>query len=146
VKAERKVSKFGQKIAKVSGISQLMDDLSGALAESRDVLMLGGGNPAHIPQIQWHFRDSMLRLLETSGEFERAIGNYDPPQGNKQFIKAVAGLLRSELGCEIKTENIALTNGSQSAFFILFNIFAGQFENATNKKILFPLAPEYIGY
>ncbi len=141
-----KVSKFGQKIAKVSGIGRLMDDLGDALSESRDVLMLGGGNPAHIPQVQRNFRDSMVRLLETAGEFERAIGNYDPPQGNKQFIEAVAGLLRSELRCEIKTENVALTNGSQSAFFILFNIFAGQFQNETNKKILFPLAPEYIGY
>jgi valine--pyruvate aminotransferase len=137
-----KVSKFGQKIAKVSGIGRLMHDLG----ESRDVLMLGGGNPAHIPQVQRHFRDSMVRLLGTGAEFERAIGNYDPPQGNKQFIEAVADLLRCELHCEIKTENIALTNGSQSAFFILFNIFAGQFENKTNKKILFPLAPEYIGY
>jgi len=32
------------------------------------------------------------------------------------------------------------------AFFILFNLFAGTFEGGANKKILFPLAPEYIGY
>ncbi len=39
-----------------------------------------------------------------------------------------------------------MTNGSQSAFFILFNLLAGEFEDGTRKKVLFPLSPEYIGY
>ena len=43
------VSKFGKKIAVQSGIGQLMDDLGAALSGEREVLMLGGGNPAHIP-------------------------------------------------------------------------------------------------
>ncbi|MHC4171128.1 MAG: valine--pyruvate transaminase, partial [Planctomycetota bacterium] len=34
----------------------------------------------------------------------------------------------------------------QTAFFILFNIFAGAYEDGTHRKILFPLVPEYIGY
>ena len=141
-----KVSKFGQKIATVSGISQLMDDLGEALAEARDILMLGGGNPAHIPAVQQYFRHSMVKLLDKGDEFERAIGNYDPPQGNKRFIEAIAALLRSEFGWDIHSKNVALTNGSQLAFFILFNIFAGPFEGGISKKVLFPLAPEYIGY
>jgi len=66
------VSRFGKKIAQMSGISRLMDDLGDALAESRNILMLGGGNPAHIPRVQEHFRESMLKLLENGGEFERA--------------------------------------------------------------------------
>jgi len=141
-----KLSKFGKKIAVTSGIGQLMDDLGMALAESRDVLMLGGGNPAHIPAVQRYFRDSMQGLLLDRGKFERTIGNYDPPQGNKEFIEAVAALLRREFGWNVSASNIALTTGSQSAFFILFNIFAGEFDDGTKKKILFPLAPEYIGY
>ena len=141
-----RVSKFGKKIATVSGIGQLMDDLGNALAESKDILMLGGGNPAHIPKVQQYFRQSMLRLLENKGEFERVIGNYDPPQGNKEFIEAFSTLLHNEFGWPIQSKNIALTNGSQLAFFILFNLFAGTFEGGANKKILFPLAPEYIGY
>jgi valine--pyruvate aminotransferase len=76
------VSRFGKKVAEGSGISRLMDDLGDALVESRNILMLGGGNPAHIPQVQEHFRESMLKLLQNVGEFERAVGNYDPPQGN----------------------------------------------------------------
>ncbi len=141
-----RVSKFGKKITTVSGIGQLMDDLGSALTESKDILMLGGGNPAHIPKVQQYFRQSMLRLLENKGEFERVIGNYDPPQGNKEFIEAFSTLLHNEFGWPIQSKNIALTNGSQSAFFILFNLFAGPFEDGADKKILFPLAPEYIGY
>jgi valine--pyruvate aminotransferase len=123
-----------------------MDDLGIALAESQDVLMLGGGNPAHIPEVQAYFRESMVKLLDNGREFERVIGNYGPPQGNKEFIEAIATLLRKEFGWDVKSKNVALTNGSQSAFFILFNIFGGTFEGGAKKKILFPLAPEYIGY
>jgi valine--pyruvate aminotransferase len=141
-----KISRFGKKIATSSGIGRLMDDLASALAKTNDYLMLGGGNPAHIPKVQQHFRKSIVKLLDSAGEFEKTIGNYDPPQGNTKFIRAVAELLSKEFGWNIKEKNIALTNGSQSAFFILFNIFAGPFEDGTSRKILFPLAPEYIGY
>ncbi len=141
-----KISRFGRKIAAISGIGRLMEDLGSAFSENREMLMLGGGNPAHIPEVQKYFRTSMEKLLQDGSEFERAIGNYDPPSGNTEFIEAVASLLRSELGWDVTKENIALTNGSQTAFFILFNIFAGAFEDGADRKILFPLTPEYIGY
>lgn len=140
------LSLFGKKISTGSGIGQLMEDLGIAFSQGHDMLMLGGGNPAHIPEVQKYFRNSMENLLKTGAEFERAIGNYDPPGGNSEFINAVASLLKHELRWNIKPQNIALTNGSQTAFFILFNIFAGAFEGGLIKKILFPLAPEYIGY
>ena len=140
------VSRFGRKIAETSGIGQLMEDLGIAYSQGRNILMLGGGNPAHIPKVQECFRSSMEKLLHDGAEFERAVGNYDPPGGNREFIEAVSTLLSSELGWDIGPENIALTNGSQTAFFILFNIFAGAFEGRAGRKILFPLAPEYIGY
>jgi valine--pyruvate aminotransferase len=141
-----KISRFGQKIASSSGIGQLMEDLGSALSQNNDVLMLGGGNPAHIPEVQKYFRDSMEKFMRDGSKFEMAIGNYDPPRGNLEFIDAISSLLRNELGWNVKSENVALTNGSQMAFFILFNIFAGTFENGINRKILFPLTPEYIGY
>jgi valine--pyruvate aminotransferase len=140
------VSKFGKKIATGSGIGHLMDDLGQALAEHKDILMLGGGNPAHIPEVQRHFRKSMVKLLENGGKFERAIGDYASPQGDRGFIEAICTLLHNEFGWDVQSKNVALTNGSQSAFFTLFNIFAGAFDDGTNKKILLPLAPEYIGY
>ena len=140
------VSKFGKKIAVQSGIGQLMDDLGAARRQARDVLMLGGGNPAHIPAVDRCLRQSMAALLRDGDRFERAIGSYDPPEGSAEFIQAVAGLLRGRFGWDIGPQNIALTSGSQLAFFILFNLFAGDYEDGTKKKILFPLLPEYIGY
>lgn len=141
-----KLSKFGQKIHQTSGIKHLMDDLGSALAGKEDMLMLGGGNPAHIPEVQRYFKDAMARLMAQEGVFERVIGNYDSSQGNVAFIRELAELLRREFGWKITVRNIALTNGSQAAFFVLFNMFAGDYEDGSRKKILLPLAPEYIGY
>ena len=139
------VSKFGRKMATQSGIGQLMDDLGAALAHP-DVLMLGGGNPAHISEVECHFRQSMMAMLQNGDRFEHAVGDYDPPEGSARFIRAVADLLGAQFGWDIGPQNIALTNGSQSAFFILFNLFAGPYDDGAAKKILFPLTPEYIGY
>jgi valine--pyruvate aminotransferase len=141
-----KLSKFGQNLLRTSGIKQLMDDLGTALAGSENMLMLGGGNPAHIPEVQQYFKQAMTDLMGRDGAFERVIGNYDTPQGNAAFIEELAGLLRREFGWNISARNIALTCGSQAAFFVLFNMFAGEFEDGSRKKILLPLAPEYIGY
>ncbi len=140
------VSKFGHKIAIQSGIGQLMDDLGAAFLCKDDVLMLGGGNPAHIPEVERHFRRSMMALLQDGDRFERAIGDYGPPAGSGEFINAMSNLLREQFGWNIGPGNIALTNGSQSAFFILFNLFGGPYEDGATKRILFPLTLEYIGY
>ncbi len=139
-------SNFGQKFTDKSGILQLMDDLGQAMSGNSDMLMLGGGNPGHIPEVQKVFRQRMKQILDDQNTFEKLIGNYDPPQGDQAFTTALADLLRETFDWDIKPENIALTLGSQSSFFILFNLFAGELPNGKKKKILFPLAPEYIGY
>jgi valine--pyruvate aminotransferase len=141
-----RLSKIGQRMAVESGIGQLMDDLGAALSQPGEVYMLGGGNPAHIPEVERCFRESMQAILAEDGRFAQAVGDYDPPEGNRLFIAALAALLREQFGWQIGPRNIALTNGSQLAFFILFNLFAGEYDDGTTKKILFPLTPEYIGY
>ena len=140
-----KLSKFGEKFTRKAGITQLMDDLGSAMA-SGDMLMLGGGNPAHIPEIQDLFRKRMESILSEASGFEQMIGNYDGSRGNEAFIEALADMLRNAFGWDIGPQNIALTNGSQNAFFCLFNLFAGDMPDGSKKKILFPLTPEYIGY
>ncbi len=140
------LSDFGKRFAGPIGIGELMDDLGEALVADPAPLMLGGGNPAHIPEIQAKFRERMEGILAQPGEFERLIGNYDTPQGAMDFIRALARLLCAEFGWEVEPQNIALTNGSQNSFFSLFNLFAGKFGGTKKKKILLPLAPEYIGY
>ena len=141
-----KFSDFGKRFAGEIGIGELMDDLGDALVSDPAPLMLGGGNPAHVPEVQALFRSRMEDILSSAGEFERVIGNYDTPQGARAFVGALADLFRAEFGWKIGPENIALTNGSQNAFFSLFNLFAGKFDGSQLKQVLLPLAPEYIGY
>ena len=141
-----KLSAFGQKFANDSGITTLMDDLGHALASGSDMIMMGGGNPAHIPEVERQLKARMQSILASDTDFRRLIGIYDPPQGEQSFIVAMRDLLNREYGWNLKAENIALTNGSQAAFFMLFNLFGGEFEDGSRKQIQLPLAPEYIGY
>ncbi len=142
-----KFSEFGEKFARECGILQLMDDLGNALAAGGDdLIMLGGGNPSRIPQVEACLRQRMTTGMAQGDAFERLVGNYAAPAGDLPFRQAVADLLRAEFDWPITAANVALTNGSQTAFFYLFNMFAGEYGGGARKKILLPLAPEYIGY
>lgn len=136
-------SDFGRHFSGYSGITHLMDDLSEGLAQE-EVVMLGGGNPAAIAEVMAVF-DSTIEKLQKSGELSKTLSNYDSPQGKRAFIENLANFFHQQYGWNISSKNIALTHGSQSAFFILFNSFAGK-SGARQKKILVPLVPEYIGY
>jgi len=137
-------SSFGRKLTQDSGILRLMDDIGRPLPEGVTPYLLGGGNPARIPEVEGAYRREMERLLALPNAFEEAIGKYDAPQGRVSFIEALAELLSSQYGWDIGPENIAITNGSQTAFFYLFNLFSGS--RPERKTILFPLVPEYVGY
>lgn len=140
-----KLSNFGEKFSAGAGILSLMDDLGNAATED-DMIMMGGGNPGYIPEIQEVMRAQLQTILDDDEQLRKLLSIYDPPQGEKGFTRALADLLNREYGWEIGAENICLTNGSQSAFFMLFNMFAGHCAGGRDKKILLPMAPEYIGY
>ncbi len=153
------LSDFGKKFTERSGILDLMDDLSLALQGSEKKYMLGGGNPAHIPEVERVFRKRMEEILKTPGALESMLGNYDSATANASFAEALATLLKNRFGWPIGPENIAVTNGSQTAFFLLFNLFGGvsgeaptssakggKRKNQRIRRIVFPLCPEYIGY
>ena len=137
-------SKFGEKFTRHSGITLLMDDLNDGL-RTPGAIMLGGGNPAAIPAMLDYFHHAGSEML-ANGKLVEAMANYDGPQGKDVFLKALAKLLHDTYGWDISEKNISLTNGSQSAFFYLFNLLAGTQTDGSHKKILLPLAPEYIGY
>lgn len=137
-------SKFGEKFNQYSGITQLMDDLNDGL-RTPGAIMLGGGNPAAIPAMLDYFRQASEEML-ANGELVAALANYDGPQGKDAFVKALAQLFSETYGWDISEKNISLTNGSQSGFFYLFNLLAGQQPDGSHKKVLLPIAPEYIGY
>ncbi|NNK93819.1 MAG: valine--pyruvate transaminase [Desulfobacterales bacterium] len=140
------LSKFGTKFTAEAGILSLMDDLGRSLAGDDHMIMMGGGNPGHIPAFQELVKTRLTEIIANDDIFRDLIGVYDPPQGNIRFIESCAALLRKEYGWDVGPENICLTNGSQSGFFILFNMFAGEFEDGSVRQIRLPLAPEYIGY
>lgn len=136
---------FGNKFTQHSGITELMDDLNKGVKGGDEILMLGGGNPAAIPEIQRAIKDVMQELLE-QGKLVDTLSNYDGPHGKDAFIIALVEMFNDLYDWQLTTDNIMLTNGSQNAFFYLFNLLAGDFSDGKKRKILFPLAPEYIGY
>ncbi|HIP40820.1 MAG TPA: valine--pyruvate transaminase [Desulfocapsa sulfexigens] len=142
-----KLSQFGEQFTSGAGILSLMDDLGNALATGGDdMIMMGGGNPGHVPGFQEVIQKRLQFLAADKSSFQKLIGVYDPPQGEKDFVDVLAGLLSREYGWDVGPENICLTNGSQAGFFLLFNMFAGKYPGGASRKIRLPLAPEYIGY
>ena len=138
-------SKFGQKFSQNSGILQLMDDLGNALASDKPINMLGSGNPANIKAVNDVYQETLQNLIH-DGTALNSIGNYSTPQGDAGFIDSLVAFFNRHYDWGLTADNIALTNGSQNAFFYLFNLFSGKFSDNQDKKILLPLAPEYIGY
>jgi valine--pyruvate aminotransferase len=138
-------TKFGKKMTSEAGILSLMDDL-GKIAAGENMIMMGGGNPGLVPEFQEIMRNQLLNICSDSKSFHQLVGSYAPPEGGKKFREGLAALLKKEQGWDVGPENICLTNGSQTAFFMLFNLFAGVLPDGREKRICLPLAPEYIGY
>ncbi len=139
-------SKFGNKFTRPNGITQLMDDLGKAnSSDNADVIMLGGGNPAIVPEAHAIFVDELQQVV-ASDKVDQMLSLYDGPEGNDGFRQSLAGMLKVQYGWDISEDNIALSNGSQSNFFTLFNLLAGEMEDGSQQKVLLPLAPEYVGY
>jgi len=139
-------SGFGQKLCTDAGIVTLMDDLGEALRVNPDMIFMGGGNPARIPEMEQAFEDALRATLADPQQTHQLLGVYQPPQGDAELLDAIADLLRNEYQWPISRANIALANGSQSAFFVLFNLFAGDYADGSKKRIQLPLTPEYLGY
>ncbi|MGY8648854.1 MAG: valine--pyruvate transaminase, partial [Verrucomicrobiales bacterium] len=140
------LSTFGKNLCEGSGIGELMDDLGEALAGGENMRMLGGGQPAHVPEMDAVWRQRMEEIAAEEGGLEKMLGNYDAPAGGEAFRSALASLFKKEFGWDVTYENFAVTMGGQTAFFFLFNALAGRFSDGRRKKILLPLLPEYIGY
>ena len=139
-------SSFGEKCAGESGIVGLMQDLGSALHEHPEMIMMGGGNPGRVPEIERVFQQRLEAVLADPEQRHLLLGRYQEPQGDRLFRRRVATLLAAEYGWDLGEDNIAISNGSQTAFFILFNLFAGEMPDGTRRTIHLPLTPEYLGY
>ena len=139
-------SQFGERMSASSGILELMKDLGEALTENRNSVMMGGGNPARIPEVDSIWRQVTKSLLSQPNVFGELLSNYDPPAGNPAFLDDLAGFLRRQCGWNVTRKNLAVTVGGQTAFFFLLNLFGGKNRDGSLRKVLLPMMPEYIGY
>jgi valine--pyruvate aminotransferase len=142
-----------------------MEDLGDALNQQPDLIFMGGGNPAQLTAVEDCLASHIQSIANDPSAFHKLIGEYQPPQGDPGFRKVLAAFLSKfyssndastqESACPISADNIAISNGGQSAFFSLFNMFAGYTDKpvnnelqslTTHKRILLPMVPDYLGY
>ncbi len=124
-----------------------MKDMGEALASGGDdFIMMGGGNPGYVPEFMALIQKRLNKIASDSEACKKLVGLYCAPQGELDFLASLAKLLKNQFGWGVGPKNICLTNGSQSGFFLLLNMFGGEQDDGTQKRIRLPLAPEYIGY
>lgn len=123
-----------------------MNDLGEAVSLRPDMLMLGGGNPAAIPEMQELWRESARLFFADQTAFDKSLVSYDAPQGDPDFLNAFAKLFRERFNLPIDSQNVAVVSGAQLGAFCLLNLLAGRTSNGRRRKILIPASPEYVGY
>jgi valine--pyruvate aminotransferase len=134
-------SDFGARYTRRTGAAELMLDLADAASAAGPAYMLGGGNPARIPEIEAVYARRLTEIAADAAQFGRFAGQYSDPAGDHAFRDAVAAALSGEFGWRLERRNVALTVGSQLGFFFLFNWLGG-----ARRRLWLPIAPEYIGY
>jgi len=134
---------FARRFVRPTGSLELMQDLGSA---GPGTLMLGGGNPARIPAVEAVYARRLAEIAADPAQFGRFAASYTAPAGEAGFRATLADVLARRYGWTLTERNVALTLGSQSAFFTLFNLLAGDTGAGPRRRILLPLAPEYIGY
>jgi valine--pyruvate aminotransferase len=141
-----RLSSFGERYSGRTGILELMDDLSAPPVDpSAPFSMLGGGNPAIIPELSAAWAEALRRIVADPG-FPRLVGAYDSPLGPSSFREALAERFAEDYGWPVDARNVGVVNGSQLAAFYLVNMLSGPYSDGRRRKILLPLVPEYIGY
>lgn len=141
-----KLSKFGAKFTGNSATVSLMDDLGEALNVNPNLLFMGGGNPAAIPAAESIYQQALSNIVNSKDTLRKVIGTYQSPQGDPDLLDGLAAYISKQFGWSLSAKNIAIANGSQSAFSVLFNLFAGEYDNGASKTVELPIVPEYVGY
>ncbi len=136
---------FGERLTADAAIVDLMSDLGQALNVNPDMLFLGGGNPAHIPEFESVIAGYLKTIADDESLLHSVLGVYQSPQGSEVLLAELASYFQG-LGWPVTEENVCITNGSQSAFFMLINILAGEALDGAQRKICLPIVPEYLGY
>jgi valine--pyruvate aminotransferase len=143
-----KLSKVGTKMNRLTGVREIMKDIARALRSdpSKKWLNLSPGNPLVIPELEKLWRETALEIVH-SDEFGQIIGRYGMTQGYDPFIDAVVETYNRLYNWGISRENVLITAGSQSLYFLAANAFAGESPNGgTRRHVVIPMVPDYTGY
>lgn len=140
-----KLSRTGTKMASLSGLRGIMEDISTAMEGSADTrwLNLGVGNPAAIPEVG----DTWRRLTEEAltASFEEASCRYGPSRGLPRLVDAIVDYFNRRYGWDIGPRNVVVGPGSQMLAFIAAALFTGPGEHHDSTLVL-PMIPDYTGY
>jgi valine--pyruvate aminotransferase len=139
------LSRSGAKMASLSGLRLIMEDIATAVNSAADVewLNLGVGNPAAIPEV----RDTWQRVTAEalSCSFADVSCRYGPSRGLPELVEAVAEYFNDRYGWDIGPRNIVVGPGSQMLCFAAAALFTGPGEDRDTRLAL-PMTPDYTGY
>lgn len=139
------LSAAGTKMASLSGLRSIMDDIATTTAGSSGVrwLNLGIGNPALIPAVTETWRRLTGEALAT--DFGAVSCQYGPSRGSQELVDAVVGYFGERFDWDIGPRNVVVGPGSQLLCFIAAALFTGAGAPRPANLVL-PMVPDYTGY
>lgn len=140
-----KTTEFGKRFSADVGIVNLMEDLGEAINVNPDILFMGGGNPARIPAFEQRIAAHLKIIAGNPAALHKLVGAYQSPRGSEDFIAELVRFFNRSFGWNLSEKNIAISGGSQSAFFILINMLVGNADSEL-RRMCYPVMPEYLGY
>ncbi|MEB3225565.1 MAG: valine--pyruvate transaminase [Synechococcus sp.] len=134
-------------MSRLTGVRAIMKDIIDTLkaGAGQDFINLSAGNPVIIPAVEQLWRDCTQDLLN-SPEYGEVVCRYGSSQGYEPLIEAIAKDFNQRYGLNLTSENILITPGSQSLYFLAANAFGGYDDAGQLKSIVLPLSPDYTGY
>ncbi|GAA2786563.1 hypothetical protein GCM10010521_75500 [Streptomyces rameus] len=140
-----RLSPIGARMAGLSGLRSIMEDVASSTAGTADGewLNLSVGNPAPIPEARAMWQQSLVAVLEE--DFDRAGCRYGPSRGSAALVEAIDDYFGRTYGWELAPENIVVGPGSQMVCFAAAALFSGPGPDGPRKVVL-PLVPDYTGY
>ncbi|WP_330240550.1 valine--pyruvate transaminase [Streptomyces sp. NBC_00525] len=139
------LSLSGAKMAGVSGLRSIMDDVASSTSgtSADEWLNLSVGNPAPIPEAREMWRDALANAL--AGDFGQVSCRYGPSRGSHVLLETIVDYFRRTYGWSIGPENIVVGPGSQMLCFAAATIFAGPGAQG-DRRVVLPMVPDYTGY
>ncbi|GGS43822.1 valine--pyruvate transaminase [Streptomyces violaceus] len=139
------LSRSGSKMASLSGLRLIMDDIATTMSSAggKEWLNLGIGNPAAIPEVQSTWQRMTTEALAAS--FGEVSCKYGPSRGLPELVDTIADHFNRRYGWDVGPRNIVLGPGSQMLCFIAAALFTGP-GAARDTRLVLPMTPDYTGY